>query len=503
MLTTKRFSEVLKRIITGTVYVSAVLCMVVAMTITSNAVTKGKVIANAAKVRAEANTNSAQVGSVQKDGIVVINEEVTGADGKVWYKVTFDTDKTGYIRSDLMSKYEEAEEGGEGSQGPVIAQGVTPVNPVPAKVSGSQIRVRNSASTAGDIVSTLEKDTIVTVLGTATESNGKIWYQITYNDTVNGFVRSDFVTLQGDLTAPEQTPPEQPGEEEPPAEVEQPPVEEPPVEVETKAMETQLDGEVWYLIDHEQGIKYSIPDLFDAGKKNAELYNKSQDTMKKMKVWMGILLLITFLAVVGATFLLMKYKDMKDAIEFGKTERETLEKRRALKNSQRHEREAGNTKPQGSARPQGTVNAPSGAGQKKPVQKRAGEPQGRMVTDVSGKPVREGRPVASQNKVNAGREKERVLYNEQIKKESLEKLAQKPEMEKKALEPKTVEKKVQEGMVEKKSTLEKEKPVIKGNSVGNEKTAEDKMKQVKPKNFLPEDDDDEFEFEFLNWDEDK
>ena len=76
-------------------------------------------------------------------------------------------------------------------------------------------------------------------------------------------------------------------------------------------------------------------------------------------------------------------------------------------------------------------------------------------------------------------------------------------MEKKALEPKTVEKKVQEGMVEKKSTLEKEKPVIKGNSVGNEKTAEDKMKQVKPKNFLPEDDDDEFEFEFLNWDEDK
>ncbi len=482
----ERLAGLAKKMFATAVCLGAAAFVFANVAMTGNAATKGKVIANAAKVRAQANTTSDQVGSVPKDGEVVILEEVNGADGKVWYKVSFDGDKTGYIRSDLMTKFEDESAPSESAPGSNLAPGVTAVNPVPAKVSGAQVRVRSSASTAGDIVTTLEKDSVVTVLGTATDSTGKIWYQITYND-VNGFVRNDFVTLQGDLTAPEQ----QPVVDDP---VDDPVIDEPDVDpapvdpiIEKKAMETQLEDDIWYLYDYNQGKKYSIPELFDAAEKNGELYNNSLATMKKMKMWLGILLAITFVSVIGATMVIMKFKDLKDAVEFGKTERETLEKRmnQKLKNRQQS---AEKTHAQGTGTP---------AGVKKPVgtQGKTAAPQKRTVTDVSGRPASQGKPQANvQQRPAKPVVKEKVQFNEQLKDDSTIVMPAIPKTALNDVKGEAPVKKAEEkvAVAPKKEAANVEKPV--------EKT-EAKPKQVKPKNFL--EDDDDFEFEFLNWDGDK
>lgn len=482
----EKLAGLAKRMFATAVCLGAAAFVFANTAIIGNAATKGKVIANAAKVRAQANTTSDQVGSVPKDGEVVILEEVNGADGKVWYKVSFDGDKTGYIRSDLMTKFEDESTSSETAPGNNLAPGVTAVNPVPAKVSGAQVRVRSSASTAGDIVTTLEKDSVVTVLGTATDSTGKIWYQITYNN-INGFVRNDFVTLQGDLTAPEQ----QPVVDDP---VDDPVIDEPdetpaPAEpvIEKKAMDTELgEDDVWYLMDYSTGYKYSIPELFEKAQKYGDLYNASLKDLKKQKVWIGILLAITFVCVIGATMVIMKFKDLKDAVEFGKTERETLEKRmnQKLKNRQQNAEKA---------RTQG-AGAPAGAKKVASAQGKTTVPQKRTVTDVSGRPASQGKPQANvQQRPAKPVVKEKVQFNEQLKDDSTIVM---PAIPKTALNDikdeaaaKTEEKVAAAPKAEKAPAA---KPV--------EKT-EAKPKQVKPKNFL--EDDDDFEFEFLNWDGDK
>ena len=65
------------------------------------------VSANSINVRATPSANDSAVGKLTKDAEVIVSGQSNGSDGKVWYYVIFTdndgTEKSGYIRSDLLS----------------------------------------------------------------------------------------------------------------------------------------------------------------------------------------------------------------------------------------------------------------------------------------------------------------------------------------------------------------------------------------------------------------
>lgn len=70
--------------------------------IVSHAQSQGKVTASSAKIRKEADGNSEVIGSASQNASVTINNQVTAGDNTVWYQVFVDADTLGYIRSDLV-----------------------------------------------------------------------------------------------------------------------------------------------------------------------------------------------------------------------------------------------------------------------------------------------------------------------------------------------------------------------------------------------------------------
>lgn len=184
----------------------------------------GKVTAsNGAKIRKEAATSSEMVGSAAYNQDVTINSSVQGSDGYTWYQVTVDG-VSGYIRSDLLQTSGDTGTTGTTTNTTETPVAVTAVNPVSATVTGGQsVRIRSNASTTSQIVTTASNGLVLTVTGQATGTDGKTWYQVNAivdGASVEGFIRSDYVNLSGELTPytepetptdPDNTTPEEPG----------------------------------------------------------------------------------------------------------------------------------------------------------------------------------------------------------------------------------------------------------------------------------------------------
>ena len=149
----------------------------------------------------------------------------------MWYKVTVEG-STGYIRSDLLLKANPTSSTtSNNTQTTQTTQNTTSSKPAAttvkaiaetkAYVNYDSARVREGASTNHEIVGSAVKNTPVTITGEAKANDGKLWYQVKYNNTsgreVVGFIRSDLLTI-GEPPAPaetetsEQTPQEQPAE---------------------------------------------------------------------------------------------------------------------------------------------------------------------------------------------------------------------------------------------------------------------------------------------------
>lgn len=292
--------------------------------IVSHAEEQGKVTAtNGAKIRAEAASSSEMVGSAAKDKTVTINSSVQGSDGYTWYQVTVDG-VSGYIRSDLVQK-----DGAGQSAAPATNETpaeVTRVNPVSATVTGGQsVRIRSNASTTSQIVTTAASGLVLTVTGQATGSDGKTWYQVSFTSNgaaVEGFIRSDYANLSEELTpyteepAVPETPEETPAETETPEET-----------VQQKPYETVQQNGEWYLVVTESNQGYAIQDIFDKMTSNAEEYAKLEKKVKTDKVVVVILVILLVGAVGGVTLLFFRMKDMEDAKYFNEVEKETLRRR--------------------------------------------------------------------------------------------------------------------------------------------------------------------------------
>lgn len=184
---------------------------------------KGTVLVKSGKVRKDANTNSSFVFGVTKDETVTVIGEKTGKDGQLWYEIQV-MNTTGYIRSDLISKTKtivkdsskttekensdkkndnktdtsdtlknsssetiKIEEAKQGEK--VVASGN-------ASVKGTNVIVREGASTNSGIRIMVQKGQIVTIMSNETGTDGKLWYNVSFSKDgsfYKGYIRSDLV----------------------------------------------------------------------------------------------------------------------------------------------------------------------------------------------------------------------------------------------------------------------------------------------------------------------
>ena len=470
------------------------------LAIVSHAESAAKVTASSAKIRKSADSSSEVIGSAEKDKTISIKSQTQGADGYTWYEVYVDANTLGYIRSDLVSVTDGSTPPSSSNttttttttQAPAVNEtpvDVTAVEPMSASVTGGQsVRVRSNASTTSQIVTTAENGMALTVTGQATGTDGNTWYQVNFianNTEVTGFIRSDYVALSGELQAPST---EQPAEEQP---AENSGTED--TQTSSKDWDTQLQGDSWYLLDMAGQKQYKIDDLFHSIDQIAEIntqYETNQKKINSQKVVIIILVILLVISVAAITLLIFKTKDMMDAADFSDAEEEAARRRvdrpktdrsqgtrPASQGGQKVMHEVGAEKrPAGKPAPQG--QRPAGQNGR-PAAPQAGQ-NGRSAAPQAGQNGRPAAPQAGQNgrpaKPGEGRPGSQ---------------GQKP------------------------GTPQNGRPAPKGqknSAPQNGRPAPQVDRPVKPaqnnggqqdpswksKNFMS--DDDEFEFEFLNWD---
>ncbi|GHU72477.1 hypothetical protein AGMMS49992_08520 [Clostridia bacterium] len=141
-------------------------------------------------LRTGPSTSASMLVSIPPNSIAQYLSQVTGADGYVWYQVTYYS-KTGWIRSDLCTLIYP---GGSTS--------VTPNTPAPGgNYTGSLMAITNSGTnmrtgmgTSFGIVAKLTRGEIVRVVGSGTGTDGNTWYQVTTLLTnKSGYVRGDLL----------------------------------------------------------------------------------------------------------------------------------------------------------------------------------------------------------------------------------------------------------------------------------------------------------------------
>ena len=444
-----------------------VMCvMFVCISFTSLAA-EAKVIKDSVKIRKEANTSCDVVGSATYGETFDIINEVTGSDGKIWYQISYEEDKLGYVRSDLVEK-----SGSTTTTTPStsVASEVTDLQPVNCTVTGGQVNVRSNASTSGSKVAQVQQGVVMTINGQAKDSEGKTWYRVTFTSNggdVTGFVRSDFVSVSGDLTPVTQ--PDAPVVDTP---VVQDPVVQDPVvttPVLNKDYDTVEEGDVWWLIDNVEGNRYNLESVMNAAVRNPELYKEMEAQVKSQKGWIVFLVILVVLMSVGIALLVLKIKDVMDEAYFTAVEKETIRQRQSQKQS-------------------------SGG---KTVMHTVGERSG------SGTTIRQGNvqktPVPKMNLEKSSTAPQTVKVSNPADTKA-KPLPQRPTAEKPAAH--VVAKKEEVKTAAPKENVTDETKVMPTVTRGEAKKAAEPAKQKwQSKNFMTDDDDDEFEYGFLDWDE--
>lgn len=365
--------------------------------IVSHAESAGKVISSGgANVRSSASASASTLTSYPQNTVISIRSQIQASDGYTWYEVWVTADSLGYIRSDLVEITDgttpptstevtpTTQTPSNNNQSPAE---VTAVNPISATVTGGGsggVRIRSNASTNSQIVTTVNNDLALTVTGQASSLDGdnKVWYEVNFysnGSEVSGFIRSDFVRLSGELTP--YTPPVDP---EPDTGVDEGPTEPEQVTQELKAYDTLYQNGIWYLLTPEDPVHgYDIDDLLERLNEYPQLYDESQKDVKAQKIAIVILVFLLIAAAGGIGFLIFKIKDMMDSAYFNQVENETIRRRseqrsqggRAMptvgsdrKGMPQGQRPAG-TRPAGAPQGQRPAGAPQG-------QRPAGAPQG-------------------------------------------------------------------------------------------------------------------------------
>ncbi len=401
----KKKLDMRNSLLKGTVILALALALICgvfsANTIVGHAESQGKITAASVNIRKEPSTSSETIGSTERDKTVSVISQVKGADGYNWYKVYVNANTTGYIRSDLMTITDGTTPPSDGTtatpppsneppastdvpQAPPVE--VTDVNPVSGSVTGDSVKIYDNASTSAGEVSVVQNGTALTITGQATDPEGTAWYRVSFisNDAqVAGFVQAVYVHPSGDLT---------PITNEPPQEATPTPTPVPEKQYDT----VYVNGE-WQLFNIDDPTNgYSIKSLLEANSSNQEFYEGIQKTVKNQKIIIIILVFLLVAAVAGIAFLVFKVRDMMDSAYFNEVENETLRRRSA-----RGEQEGGQRtmhtvgaprqegRPSGARQSGGTAQRPAGSSQSQRPggavqgQRPAGAPQSQRPAGAS------------------------------------------------------------------------------------------------------------------------
>lgn len=302
----------------------------------------GTVTSSNVKVRSEASTSSQQVSSLDSGDTVDIIDETTDAQGYVWYRIYVNGQEYGYVRSDLISKSGETKSTDAGTSNAAQPETqVTAVEEQAATVTVASANVRSGAGTGYSTVGTVKSGEGVTVTGEATGTDSKQWYQIKFGDSGRtGFVRADL--LQMGAPAPAQTDDPQTDGEMAPSEGEQPaegaeggetvegeqpaegeqPTEQPAVDTSVVgngefSLAYKDDGtgtETWYLYDNVESTQVKLNDLLDYAKTGQQA-TALEGQVKKLRgalIGMGIVILVLVLAVLLLVYKLRDYMYYED-----------------------------------------------------------------------------------------------------------------------------------------------------------------------------------------------
>ena len=322
--------------IRGMLGVAAFIMVVSLQTFTSLAAS-GKVVAETAKIRSEASTSSSVVGSTVKGKTIDIVGAVKDSSGTVWYKVPNGNNTYGYIRSDLVETSDDIKV--EAAPAATTAAATEkPADTVPTSI-GEQVatiavesaKIRSGASTSHDPVASLSKGESITLIGEATDSAGKKWYQIRFTkngSSKEGYIRSDLITMGASSDGAVNTDGSQTdgtdtadadGSEEASADgesteipeetdTEEPP-EETPAEPEHNDYEVVYNDETYWLYDNVNGTMMSVTNLLDVVNQTGadnEALQKQVTTEKIIIIVMAVIMVILIAAV---TILIFKLKD--------------------------------------------------------------------------------------------------------------------------------------------------------------------------------------------------
>ena len=484
----KTSSEKIRQVIMTIMIVAAVLAVLFgkqfAMTVMASA---GKVTSTTANVRSQPSTTSDAIASLSKGDTIDIKSQTTGADGYVWYQITVTANTTGYIRSDLVQIT-------DGTTPPtstgttttttttttthsVNADGVTVVEAVSGTAT-ADVNVRADASTNSEIVAKANNGLTLTVTGTKQGTDGNTWYYLTFTKdgvSTTGFIRSDYVKLSGELKAPS-TDTTVPDPTPTTTETTQPTIQ--------KIWDTQEQADGWFLLDFSQGKQYNIDNLFKTNETNTELIEKQEAKIKSLRTGLIILVILLVAAIAAGVIFFMKWKDLDDRAAFAEAEKERTKRIAGHGDGRRTQGQAQERTGRPAGRDGARRDAASGERRRpegaRPADRQPGErPAARPATG-------ERRPVD----VQKGQSSHTVRPSENAERRAVTEAPREAapvREDPRAMAPEPAQ--------------APEADVVERKSHRPENVAKPSSKEHHRKPAL-DDDDDEFEFGFLNWDDD-
>ncbi len=445
--------------------------------------TTGTVSTDNVKVRSSASTTASQVSSLKNGDKVDIVDEATDSSGYTWYKIRVNKSEFGYVRSDLVSKA-----GGNASSttttsttkanaaaASLPATTATATEERTATITEDSVNVREGAGTAYNSVGKAKKGDTVTVTGEATGTDNNTWYQVTFGNNKQGYIRSDLLQLgeavqseggegaEGSEGDTENAEAAEGGEEQ--------------SESQDGAAVTSEAGDgnfslvylpdeegngVWYLYDNVEGYRVKVKELIDAAKSSDEV-NKLVKRSNNYKTILVILAVVIAALVIGLIIMALK---LRDSLYYEDEEEEEYDRYAQPRRRAREDDEEEGQQRQRQVRPQA-------------------EPRTvRPARDEEERPARTARPVRREEEAPAPQRTRRPAADyddERPVRRTSEERAVRPQRRAEAEEPR-----------------QQRKPVYKDPQEAPRQREEVRRK---PKNFIGDDDD--FEFEFLDLDEDK
>ncbi len=185
----------------------------------------GMVSGTSVRMRKNATQSSGVVTYLNLGDLVSILAEGKASDGQIWYQVR-KGDQTGFVRSDLIRKSETVEKKADDAQTSenkpegteqgdtekktetADASGtVRTIEPGAGIVKGNNVRIRSSASTAGDIVGTVNTGIGLKLLGVEKAADRE-WVKIEATldgKEVSGYIARDYVTVTKEVKEVMQT----------------------------------------------------------------------------------------------------------------------------------------------------------------------------------------------------------------------------------------------------------------------------------------------------------